>query len=67
MLNITLSKSALYFRELDEKLYTEIKEVYPEIIATQRNSKPAYIIEGKPEELYNILFKLSYKYDIEIM
>lgn len=59
---ITLTPTMLIFNNLTETkhlhLIKELELVY--------NDKGYYFLKGKPQELFQVLLKLSYNYDIEI-
>ena len=62
-LNITITPTTLVFNHLSDtghiNLVNELKLVYSE--------KGYFFLKGKPDELYKVLLKLSYDYDIEII
>lgn len=62
-LNITVTPTALVFNHLSDtghiKLVNELNLVY--------NEKGYFFKKGTPEELYKLILKLSYDYDIEIV
>ena len=61
--NITVTPTTLVFNNLTDSghidLVNELKLVY--------NTKGYFYLKGKPEELYKVIVKLSYDYDIEIV
>ena len=61
MLQITITPTKLYFNNLNDALYQELKQV----ISLLNDSK-GYYMEDTPQALYKTLLKLSYTYDIEI-
>lgn len=63
MLNITISPTALFFNGLSDELYATLKRDYD---LTEPITRKGYCIIGAPHELYKILLKLSYTYDIEL-
>ena len=63
MLNITISPTALFFNGLSDELYTTLKKDYD---LTEPITRRGHCINGTPQELYKILLKLSYTYDIEL-
>ena len=67
MLTITLTKTALWFGSLNDEVYDEIKKLFPQLEENPNPNKKGYVIKGQPKELYDVLFHLSYRYDIEII
>ena len=61
MLDITITPAALYFNDLSNDLWYELHHKYK-----LEECKKGHIIKGEPAELYKILVKLSYTYDIEL-
>lgn len=61
MLSITLTPTMLVFVGLSDELWEIFSQEYD-----LREHKKGHCIKGKPEELYKILLKLSYTYDIEV-
>ena len=61
MLYITITPSALYFNHLSDDLHTAISQLYK-----LEECKKGHCIKGEPAELYKVLVKLSYTYDIEL-
>ena len=61
--NITITPTSLVFNNLSDtghiNLVNELKLDY--------NVKGYFFLKGKPEELFKVLLKLSYDYDIEIV
>lgn len=62
-LSITIGKTAIYFNNLPQEVYTAIKKHYPDLELTLKGN---HVIYDKPDKLYKILLDLSYTYDIEI-
>lgn len=63
MLNITITKQAIFFNDLKDELYEVIKSKYPDLELTPKGN---YRIQGTAADLYNIMLELSYTYDIEL-
>lgn len=63
MLNITMTAGALYFNDLSDELYNTLKGDYN---LEANITRKGHHINGTPHELYKILLKLSYVYDIEL-
>ena len=63
MLNITMTAGALYFNDLSDELYSTLKEEYN---LEENITRKGHHINGNAHELYKILLKLSYVYDIEL-
>ena len=63
MLSITITKTAIYFNDLNDEIFASIKKHYPDLEFTPKGK---YAIFEKPDKLYKILLDLSYTYDIEI-
>lgn len=61
MVKISIRPSSLVFREIPVDLLLQLQEDYQLDIV-----KGGYQITGKPTELYNLLFKIAYTYDIEL-
>ena len=62
-LQITATPTMLSFKELPEELANKFHDEYK----LKWNAKQhEYYVSGTPEELYKIILKLSYTYDIEI-
>ena len=66
MLTICLTRNALNFENLTDEMYKQLKEDY-ELELISNDYEDGYYYEDKPEYLYKLLHKLSYKYDIEII
>lgn len=66
MLELTITKTAIYFKNLNDEMYGEVKEQFPELKLGNTPNKITYMIEGDMKELYYILYKLSCYYDIEM-
>ena len=64
MLNITITPTALYFENLSDKLYEVLKSNYHLNIIV--DEKGRYLVKGTPEQLFKVMIKLSYDYDIEL-
>lgn len=62
-LQITITKSSIFFKDLPDEVYTAIKKHHPELELTLKGNHAIY---DKPEKLYKILIDLSYTYDLEI-
>lgn len=63
MLQITMTIGSLYFSDLPDEIYLKLKEVYN---LEEDVKHKGHVIKGSPQELYKILLKLSYTYDIEL-
>lgn len=61
MLSITITPTRLYFNNLTDELQINI-ETYVDL---KHNSRGFYV-EGDEKQLYKILLKLAYTYDIEL-
>ena len=61
MLSIAITPTRLYFNNLTDELQINI-ETYVDL---KRNSRGFYA-EGDEKQLYKILLKLAYTYDIEL-
>ena len=64
MLNVTITGTAIYFKDLTDELQQVISKYYD---LEYNEKKRAFYISDKPEKLYKILVKLSYDYDIEVV
>lgn len=62
MLTITITPTALYFRELSDELFLKFNKLY-----NLEESRKGWCIKGTEAQLFKILLKLSYDYDIELM
>ena len=63
MLTIVITPTALTFENLSKELFEVL--THREGLSLEA-SKKGYKLEGRPEELYKVLLKLSYTYDIEL-
>lgn len=61
MLSIKITPTALYFKDLQPDLILKFNQLY-----NMTESKKGYCIEGTEKQLFKILLKLSYDYDIEL-
>lgn len=65
LLKITISPSLLSFKDLTDEVFEKLK--YEDGVNLTYSEKGYYYIAGTSKELYEILLKLSYKYDIELI
>ncbi len=63
MLEITMTANALYFNHLSDDMYLTLKRDYD---LQEPLTRKGHFVSGTPHELYKILLKLSYTYDIEL-
>lgn len=61
-IQITITPTMLAFKCLPDEIHQELSKVYN----IEAHSKGYHFIKGSPQELYKVLLKLSYTYDIEI-
>lgn len=64
MLTIVITPTALNFPTLTDELHTALARDYD--IREKDNGK-GHKINGTPEQLFKIMLKLSYTYDIELV
>lgn len=62
MLTITMTPTMLTFKDLPEE---QANTFYDEF-ELKWSEKGYYYVKGTPEQLYKLLLKLSYDYDIEL-
>lgn len=63
MLHITMTATALYFNDLSDELYEVLTNEYG---LEENITRKGHHISGSHAELYKVLLKLSYVYDIEL-
>lgn len=63
MLTITITPTALWFKNLDGAMVDKVSAVVP----LEISAKGGYCFKGEPTTLYKALLTLSYTYDIELM
>ena len=63
-MKITITPTSLYFEDLNEKQFEELKGGYH--INIKIDNKGRYVLTDTPEKLFKTLLKLSYDYDIEL-
>lgn len=63
MLHITITPTALWFTDLDGEMLDKITPY----VDLEISHKGGYCVKGTPADLYKILVKLSYEFDIELM
>lgn len=64
-MKITITPTSLYFEELSDKNFEILKNAYH--LDIKIDTKGRYVVVDVPEKLFNILLKLSYDYDIELV
>ena len=64
MLTIVITPTALNFPTLTDDQHATLKELYNVVEVVKGKG---HKIEGTPDELFIIILKLSYTYDIEII
>ena len=65
MLVINLTPTMLTFKDLSDEMFSTM--MFIEKLELKYNDRGYYYIEGTGEELYKILLKLTYNYDIELI
>lgn len=66
MLTICITKTSLNFENLTDEMYDQLSQDFVLDLKSDEEEN-SYYYEDKPEYLYNLLYKLSCKYDIELI
>lgn len=64
MITINLTPTMLTIKDLTDEMFTKL--MFVEKLKLKYDDKGYYYIKGTGEELYKILLKLTYTYDIEL-
>lgn len=63
MLTIKVTPTAIYFKDLSNEIFSSLTE---DLMLDLQKSPKGYCIVDEPKNLYKILVKISYTYDIEL-
>lgn len=65
MIKINLTPTMITFKDLTDEMFSNI--MFVEKLELKYSDRGYYYIEGAGEDLYKILLKLTYNYDIELI